>query len=71
MSDATVAVVVPAPTPILKGKFAIFMLPDGGMKVAYKLDGSDDNEVITVPAFAMAMAAKMGGANPLAGLMGK
>lgn len=69
MSEVAITEVIAPPAPDLKGKFAIYTTPDGGMKIAYKLDGTDENKVITIPAAAMSMAKMMGG-GPLAGMIG-
>jgi hypothetical protein len=48
------------PTPFMRGKFAIFETPDGGLHIAYRLEGSGDDKHITLPAAAIRMAEMMG-----------
>lgn len=60
------------PVPFIKGKFAIFETPDGGLHIAYRADGADEDKHIALPA-AMVKMANMAanGTGPMAGMLGK
>lgn len=47
--------IIAPPTPILKGTFAIYELPDGGRILAYRPEGEEESQQIHVPAFMMRM----------------
>ncbi len=46
--------------PRVKGKFALFDTPDGGIHVAYRPDGADADEHIEVPGHVMKIAKMFG-----------
>lgn len=52
LSEAGIdGVVVPTPEPIMKGTFAVYVLPDGGRVIAYRSEGAEDSAQIPIPAF--------------------
>jgi hypothetical protein len=58
------AAVEPNPEPMLKGRFAIYETPDGGLHLAYRADGEDEDRHVPIPALALkVMSAKVGKAN--------
>lgn len=58
------AAVEPNPEPILKGRFAIYATPDGGLHLAYRADGDDEDRHVPIPALALkVMQHKVGKAN--------
>lgn len=64
--------VVPKTEPILKGKFALYITPDGGYHLAFRPDGEDEDKHMHVPGAAIKLAEKMSGMkNPFAMIMGK
>jgi hypothetical protein len=71
MSDTTItpaaADTAAAPTPFLRGRFALYELPDGGMLLAYRPEGEETDRHLTVPAIAVAAGREMaagGGMGP-------
>lgn len=70
--SAEVANVEALPVPIMKGKFAIFETPDGGLHIAYRLDETDEDRHVALPA-AMVKMANMAanGSGPMAAMIGK
>lgn len=64
--------VTDTPTPFMRGKFAIFETPDGGLHIAYRLDGTDEDRHVALPA-AMVKMANMAanGSGPMAAMFGK
>lgn len=63
------AEIVPeTPEPLLKGKFAIFETPGGGIHLALRADGEDEERHIDIPPMLVKMASK--GRDPFALLKG-
>lgn len=54
------AELVPVPVPFMKGKFAIFETPQGGLHIAYRLDGTEEDKHIDLPPAMIKMAEMMG-----------
>jgi hypothetical protein len=60
------------PAPMLAGKFALFETPDGGIHLAYRPDGADEDEHIDVPGIYVKMMKKAGqGRRGILGAFGK
>lgn len=49
------------PEPLLSGSFAIFKTPQGGLVVAYRPKGDQDDKHLEIPATIISMASSMGG----------
>lgn len=58
------------PTPFMRGKFAIYETPEGGLHIAYRVEGQDEDRHIALPAAAIKMAGMMGDKLPFANLIG-
>ena len=43
-------------TPILKGVYSIYETPGGGYHVAYRVDGTEEDQHIEVPGWIVALA---------------
>jgi hypothetical protein len=59
--------ITPVPVPRQKGKYNLYDTPDGGIHVAYTVDGSDITEHIEIPGKLLKMAKMMeeGSMSPL------
>lgn len=62
--------------PTSQGTYALYTLPDGGLHLAYRAQGTDADEHIDVPAFVIKMARNMAEGKgtpfgPLGKLMGR
>jgi hypothetical protein len=56
----------PNPEPILKGRFAIYETPDGGLHLAYRADGEEEDRHVPIPPLALkVMSARVGKGNLL------
>ena len=47
------------PVPFLKGVFAIYNTPDGGVHISYRPDGAETDEHIQVPGLVMNLVKEM------------
>lgn len=47
------------PVPYLKGAFALYNTPDGGIHVSYRPDGADADEHIQIPGIMMTLVREM------------
>ena len=56
--------------PLVKGTFKLYETPGGGMRIAFILEGNDEEKVAEIPAAVMRMAAMAGKGNPIAMLKG-
>jgi hypothetical protein len=52
------------PEAMLRGRFALFQLPDGGLLLVYRPDDSDDDRRVVIPSFVIAMATQASGGTP-------
>jgi hypothetical protein len=61
-----------APEPALRGTFALYETPAGGMHLAWRADGEEEAHHVEVPAFAVTMAkAQIDGDGRSAGFLGR
>lgn len=58
------------PVAFMKGKFAIYETPEGGLHIAYLVEGTEETRHIALPAAAIKMAGMMGDKLPFANLIG-
>lgn len=64
---------IPEPEPLARGRFSVYETPQGGLHLAYRVDGEAEDRHAEIPSavIKMAKAASNGNAgNPLAMLKG-
>jgi hypothetical protein len=51
--------------PIARGRFSLYVTPDGGYHIAALIDGEDNERHAEIPGAALKMAGMLGGKNPM------
>lgn len=52
------------PTPFLQGTFALYKTPDGGIVLAYRARGTEQDRQMAIPPFVLQMAGQASGLSP-------
>lgn len=51
---------VAVPTIVAQGAYSIYLNPDGGMVLSYRMAGTDEDQLVAIPPAMMKMAQMMG-----------